>query len=1087
MHIKQINCVKFFVFILPLFAWSVATADVASSSDDYAVQVWDADSGLPQSTVTSVVQTPDGYIWIGTLLGGLARFDGSRFVDFHPGNTPGLRSIEIFKLVVDGDGTLWIGGVDGSLASCRNGRFRFEFMDAHTPDSWLSGVVSSPGTPITLSSLSGWLLSRTKINGTNEWRTFQTPDFGGVQYPNFGGDPCEDRDGVIWYRTAEGHLAKIIGGKVIRLDQPPGLRSPNINKLLKDDSGHLWVGTDREIAVWDGKTFLDMNPTNGEPDIAVRDMAFCPDGSLWVRTDHQLRKCINRRWLAEAKPWDGQFSPSIRKLRMCGDSCGGIWVIHYGQGLWHVDNAGQVSRVGESQGLPNGFVESWCEDREGNFWVGLRDGGLACIRPRIFHVVWPAAGWENKSMRSICEDAGGAMWFGLAGPTILRWSGGVFDGFTPPADPYPGTEAAVLPDGPGRLWVGTVRNGLWLLENGVFQRPFPSGDIGTVVRCLYRDRQGALWIGSEFGLSRWENGVLKRFTTTDGFPAAFVLSIAQGPAGDMWFGTGAGELRRWHAGKFESFIPIDSWGRPGGAHTGMKNAQAPLPDYNGTLFGRERFWALHFDQSGVLWIGTLGGGLLRFKDGHFTRFTTRDGLPNDHVSQMLEDDSGRLWLGTRAGITRVDKRELTDRANGGNGPINFITYGRSDGLPTIECSGGIQPACWKSRDGRLWFSTAKGPVWINPSALHFNPLPPPVYLEEVLVDGKRIPEDGFSPAGSGVDVPAQIRIAPGRHYVDFKFTALSFTSPDKVKFKWRLKGLEKRWVDGGDRRNVSYSFLQAGDYQFEVQACNNDGVWNRTGASVNLVVLPHFWQTRWFPIIMMLALVTGTALLVALVLRTRHRRRLARLEILRAKELERSRIARDLHDELGSGLTEVTMLTAAFPGANVSTEKLHNRLQRAGERAHEMVEALDEIVWAVDPGKDNLSALARYFVGYVEGYLKESSIACKVHLPVMFPTIPVSAEVRHQLFLAVREALTNAVRHAHPGQIVFAIELDTKRQLKIAITDNGRGFDPAAVRSGNGLGNLRSRLDSLGGHCEINTQLGVGTSVTLAVMLPEKI
>ena len=1075
MHIKQKRCVKWVWFFLPLFAWSVVRAEVVSPPDDYVVQVWDTDSGLPHSTVTGVAQTPDGYIWIGTRLGGLSRFDGSRFVNFHPSNTPELRSIEIHKLLVDDNGTLWIGVVDGSLDSYRNRKFCFEFEDADTPASWLNGVVSSSGNPVILSSFFGRLFSRTPINGTNKWDTFQTPDF--------GGDPCQDRDGAIWYRTSEGHLGKIIGKTVVRLDNPPGLRSPNVNRLLKDNSGRLWVGTDKEIAVWDGKLFVDMNPTNGEPDFAVRDLAFCPDGSLWVRMDNRLRRCVNLKWLAEAKPWDGQFPPSMRSLQMFGDNRNGVWVIHYGQGLWHVDGGGHVLRVGEQQGLPTGFVECWCEDREGNFWVGMRDSGLACIRPRIFHVVAPAEGWGNTSMRSICEDADGAMWFGVTGPTVFRWFDGGFAGLTPPSEPLPSSETSVLPDGPGRLWVGTVQNGLWLLANGVFKRPFSSGSIDTVLRCQCRDHTGALWIGSEFGLSRWDKGVLKCFAPTDGFSSAYVLSIIEDQTGDIWIGTSAGELRRWHLGKFESFQAPNPSMDKNISHGSMKANQTPPRGYS---FGQECFWALHVDDEGVLWIGTTGDGLLHFKDGYFTRFTTRDGLPNGYVSQILEDDRGQLWLGTRAGIVRVVKRELTNFANDSNGPINFITYGRSDGLPTTECSGGIQPACWRSRDGRLWFSTAKGPVWVDPSALHFNHRPPPVQFEEVLVDGNRISDETNSSARLDVPVPDKIRIPPGRHYFEFKFTALSFTAPDRVKFQWRLKGLEADWVDGGNRRTVSYSFLQAGNYQFEVRACNNDGIWGQTDTSVALTVLPFFWETWWFAIVMTLVLVVGTALSVALVLRARHRRRLARLEVLRATELERSRIARDLHDELGSGLTEVTMLTAPFPGANFSIDKLHNQLQRVGERAHAMVDALDEIVWAVDPRKDNLPALARYFVGYVEGYLKESNIACMVRLPVTFPPVPVSAEVRHQLFLAMREAVTNAVRHAQPSQIGFAMELDENRQLKISITDNGCGFDPVTVAAGNGLANLRFRLDSLVGHCEIITKPGTGTTVTLVVRLPKE-
>jgi signal transduction histidine kinase/ligand-binding sensor domain-containing protein len=1083
-RIDHTYCVKFILVFWLGFARLAGTAEVVSSSDDYVVQVWDTDSGLPHSTVTSVVQTPDGYIWAGTLLGGLARFDGSRFVSFHPGNTPELRSIEIFKLLVGDNGTLWVGGVDGSLVSCRNGKFCFEFDDAATPASLLNAVVSSSDRSVILSSLSGRLFSSKQISGTNKWTTFQTPDFGGTQMPNFGGDPCEDRDGAIWYRTAGGRLAKIVEGNMIRLDNPSGLRSPNVNKLLKDNSGHLWVGTDQEIAVWDGKTFVDMTPSNGQPDFAVRDLAFCRDGSLWVRTDDQLRRCKDRKWLAEAGPWDGQFPPSIRSLQMYGDSRGGVWVIHYGQGLWHIDRGGHVSRVGEQQGLPNGFVEDCCEDSEGNFWVGLRDGGLACIRLRVFHVVWPAEGWKNESMRSICEDSDGAMWFGVAGPTILRWFDGAFTGLTPPAERFPGTETAVLPAGPGRLWVGTARNGLWSLEQGEFKRPFPQDDISTVVRCLFLDHTGALWIGSEYGLWRWDKGALKRFTATDGFSPAYILSLAEDKTGDMWFGTAAGELRRLHLGKFESFAPSDSPGSLNFNFADTKAAQTPPPGHDEVIFGRERFWALHFDDDGVLWIGTLGDGLLRFKDGLFTRFTTRNGLPNDHVSQILEDDLGRLWLGTRAGISRVNKHELTAYANGSQGPVNFITYGRSDGLPTVECSGGIQPACWKSRDGKLWFSTAKGPVWVDPSALHFNHLPPPVQIEEVLVDGNRMAGDIGSSAGPGVPVPGQIRIAPGRHHFEFKFTALSFTSPDKVRFQWRLKGLESDWVDGGNRRTISYSFLQAGEYQFEVRACNNDGVWNQADMSVALTVLPYFWETWWFKICVMslgLLILLGVVLTIQ---RRRYRVRMQKLERQHDLELERTRIARDIHDQIGANLTKIGMQTSILEREPDLTPACQPLVRGVAESTREMLRSMDEIVWAINPRNDTLENSVNYLIQYTRGFLRPLNIDYKLEVPVNLPDVPLTTEMRHNLFMAFKEALNNAVKHGHPHHIVIALEV-AAQQLKFSVADDGCGFILETCQPGaDGLENMRQRLASIGGRSEIESVPGRGTKVIFQLPLP---
>lgn len=1035
-------------------------AAAVSSSDDYVVQVWDADSGLPQNSVMSIAQTPDGYLWLGTWLGGLSRFDGSRFVNFHPSNTPELKSIEISRLLVDGGGTLWVGGVDGSLVSYRDGKFYFEMASPRTPDTILTSVVSWQTNNIVLSSVYGWLFRGTNVNGTNIWETM-TPPQGG------GGRPCEDRDGVIWYQTPNRRLVQVQGKKVTRMNNPPGLRSPLVNVLFKDGSGRICVGTEQELAVWDGNTFVNLTPTNGEPEVAVRDVAVCSDGTFWVRTDGRLRWCANRSWLKEAEGWDGQFQPSpqspipFRRLTMIADAQGGAWLRNYGDGLWHVDRAGHVSRVGVPQGLPNLLIECWCEDREGNLWVGLTDGGLACIRPRVFHTVWPAEGLPNRSARSVCEDTEGAMWFSTAGQNILRWQDGAFSTFSPPAQPETGNEMTVLPGGPEKLWVGTVRNGLWLLEHGEFKRPFPSAEINTVVRCLYLDHTGALWIGSEFGLFRWNNGVLKHFSAGDGFSAAYVLAIAEDPAGDIWIGTAAGELRRWHAGKFASFRPPDSASDPNILRAAKESDQRRFP-YSGALFGRERFWSLHFDPAGTLWIGSLGGGLLRFQDGRFTRFTTRDGLPNDHVSQILEDALGRLWLGTRAGIVRVAVSELTRHAQDAKSPLNFITYGRYDGLPTLECSGGNQPGCWNSRDGRLWFTTGKGPGWIDPAALPFNRLPPPVQLEEVLVDGERMTDDLVSPRQPGARVPRQLRIAAGRHYFEFKFTALSFTSPEKVKFKWRLKGLETGWVNGGDRRAANYSFLPPGGYQFEIQACNNDGVWSEPGVVSRLTVLPYFWQTWWFTL--------AAVLFLAAVLAAVYSVRIARLQAL---ENLRLRIARDLHDEVGANLGTISLLSQMMEQTPSSADAAQVR-----SIAAQTVDTLRDIVWFIDPTHDRLGDL-----------VTRLHDAARVMLPALdfkfeqagdFDSTNLSLAFRRNVPPLFKETLHNLLKHAHATKVEIAVAR-RGNEFEFCVRDNGVGFDPVPRYAGNGLKNLRRRAAEIGGVVKIDSRIGAGTTITFTV------
>ena len=862
--------------------------------DDFLIQVWDTDSGLPQSTVTSIAQTPDGYLWIGTLHGGLARFDGVRFVNFHPGNTPELKFIEIHKLLVDSAGTLWIGNVEGGLISYRSGKFHFEYENNDTPRSWVDGILSEQPGKIEFSTRLGLIFCRLAGAATNRWTVTMPPD------ANPAAMLCEDAAGTIWYRTSNGTLARLCGTNVITLP-PPGLRSLAINVLTKNSRGQIWVGTEQGIAVWDGKNFTDMTPTNGEPNVAVQQLLPCADGSFWVQTEGRLRKCAARNWQTEVR-LDSNGQPDQPGAKILSqlhsffvDSHGGLWFVHDQKGIGHAQPDGEVSWGNDPEQVLKNTVQCWFEDHEGNVWLGLTDGGLVRLRPRIFHVVWPTQGVDNKSARSVCEDENGAMWFGTGGKQVVRWAQGNFSMFKPPGAPA-FDEVKVLPAGGRNLWVGTVQAGLWELTNGVFSQPFSDDAIGTVVRCLHRDRAGALWIGCEFGLFRWDTNGLKTFSMKDGFSPAYVLAITEDRAGDIWLGTALGELRRFHAGKFAVFRPKDSLMDENTLKAAV--ASDPMGARNrGALSGGERFWSLYFDADDALWIGTLGGGLLRFKDGQFVRFSTRDELPSEHVSQILEDDLGHLWLGTRAGIVRVSKSELNAFANGGKILPNFVTYGKFDGLPALECSGGSEPNCWRSRDGRLWFTTVKGAVWVDPSQLRLNQLPPPVHVEEVWVDGERLIAKGAAIVQPASELPAKIRIAAGQHYFEFKFCALNFASPDKVKFKWRLAGLEKDWVEGGDRHSAGYSFVPPGNYQFEVQACNNDGVWSQQGDALKLTVLPYFWQAWWFKLV--------SCLLLAAVLLTVYTVRIARL---RALEKLRLRIARDLHDEVGANLGSISLL-----------------------------------------------------------------------------------------------------------------------------------------------------------------------------------
>ncbi|MGN6642078.1 MAG: two-component regulator propeller domain-containing protein, partial [Verrucomicrobiota bacterium] len=976
---------------------------------EHLVDVWDTDSGLPHSTVTSVVQTPDGYLWIGTLFGGLARFDGVHFETFHPGNTPQLRSIEIERLLVDAFGTLWIGTVDGSVTSFRKGVFKQERQGQKNPGDWLWAYVGVRSNETFLATQDGTLL-RCGLSPTGEMTCTRIP------VPDSGANSiyCIDGDGAVWCRGGRGRLMRM---QADRFEPVPtsGLRGTQFTRLLADHQGRVWVGSNRELALWNGEAFIDMTPTNGPAEIVVTDMVPVQDGGIWVRTPTSLRKCINRQWVVDANPWNVKFRPAPRSLAMHGDAEGGVWLAHYGDGLWHVDAKGRLERIAEAQGLPGGLVECWFQDRERNVWVGISGGGLVRLRRREFQALWPAEFAHDRAARSVCEDAAGAIWVGTSQDTLFQWRDGKFKTYSIPAEQSLGRDITVCADQAGRIWVGTVQNGIWLLDKDGLRRPFPSAAVGTVARALLADRAGRLWIGNEFGLYVWENEHLRKVGQQEGFRSAYILSIAEDKNGVIWTGTAESELRSFDSGKITNYKPDDD-------------------------VGPVSMWSLLAEDDGTIWAGTLGGGLLRFREGRFTRYLVKDGLPDDNVSQLLSDDLGQLWAGSRAGIFRVAKSELDAFADGKIDRVNCHIYGKYDGLPTEECSSGFQPSCWRSRDGRLWFTTTKGVVSVAPEDIASNPLPPPVVIEKVLVDGQSAATGERSATSArGKIKPAlfdsasrELRVKPGRHYFEIHVAGLSFVAPDKVRFKWRLAGLEKDWVQAGNRRIASYSFVPPGSYQFEVQACNNDGVWNTAGARMKLIVLPYFWQTWWFR--------AAIAILVSALLAVAYSNRVARLRQMARLRL---RIARDLHDEVGANLGSISLLAQVMEKQPSAADASLVR-----QIAMQTIDTLRDVVWFIDPTHERLSDLvarlhetAKTMLRVIPYEFKQSGNFGSTELPLEF---------RRNVPPLFKEALNNVLKHSQATLVEISVRRSGDR-FEFSILDNGVGLVERPGTSGNGL------------------------------------
>jgi len=1027
-------------------------SDASNVAGDHLINVWTVEDGLKSSSVTAIAQTFDSCLWVGTY-NGLARFDGIDFLVFDPANTPELRHARVRRLHVDAAGTLWITLHDGSITSWRQGRFNLEWSGSGASEVAPTPIPSRTGTPKFLLN-NGQILVPARDTKDAPWTAVTPPG------ATPGQIAVEDWDGVVWTRGRDQQLWRLSDGEFEAVSLG-WAASAGINFLTVDRLGRLWVGTDRGLGMWDDGHFQNCTPTNAEPLVNVQQACFLRNGDVWLLANDRLRRASERQWVAEVAACRGPFVNWETRLGLHEDARGKAWLHHYGRGLFELDGRGGARLFGSNEGFPGRRVDCFFEDREGNLWLGVDRGGLVRLRERPFTELTSNTLPDGYAAVTVAEDAAGGIWIGTFGAGLHQQTGREWKRFFDPESDQRGYVFSVAASKTGQVWASAGEEDLFELRESGFVRFAP---LVHGVKALLSAGDGTLWLGTKSGLGVIEGGAFRWFLPSNGVPRLEMRALAEDRKGQIWVGGGDGVLYRVRNFRAEALVPPE-----------MRSSQ-PI-------------WSLLADADGTIWAGTFRGGLLRYAGGKFTRITTEQGLQDNVICQLLDDGLGNLWMGSQQGIFRVPKAELHALADGTQRSVTCTAYGRYDGLPSLECSGSYQPAACRTRAGRLLFATRKGVVTVDPETVAPRRLPPPVVVEGVAADGEIQPLSE-TPSSWRPDANRPVlEIRPGRRQIEFRFVGVSLVSPDRVRFRHRLIGWDPDWVEAGSQRVARYNFVRPGDYTFEVSACNSDGVWTVPPASIALRLLPHFYQTWWFiTSVIVVAMAAAGGVLRAWHVR-RLRQQLARLERQRAIERDRTRIAKDIHDDLGAGLTHIALLSEmARPTA---PSEVQSQLAQITEVARELTSNMDEIVWAVNPENDTLDGLVTYVSKFVHDYLTAAAIRCRLDLPAQLPAVSLPAEMRHSLFLAVKEALNNVVKHAHATEVRVGLEL-SERTFKLVIEDNGRGLgggnaSEAAhrgrVSSGHGLLNLRKRLESAGGRCVLDSQPGRGTRVEMTVPL----
>ncbi|HVU27159.1 MAG TPA: two-component regulator propeller domain-containing protein [Verrucomicrobiae bacterium] len=857
----------------------------------------------------------------------------------------------------------------------------------------------------------------------------------------------EDADGSVWVGYWDDSACRIANGEVKRFTNKEGLPYTGFCSLVTDVKKQLWFAEGNHVGIFRDGRFASLITTPGRlAGIAAKD-----DGGIWIVAGRKLFKYETGETLTQVAelPASGE---NIEPLALFEDRTKAVWIGTAANGLFRFDGT-NVSHVRAS----HEEVRSVTEDREGNIWVGSSGSGLSRLSLRALELLGVEHGLPFETVQSVCEDADSNLWVVAPNGSLVRQQGKDWQLMNGNPE-WPGGQAScVAADEIGKVWIGTVNNGLYEWNDGHYSVIRKTNGLASdKVWTLMTDSQNDIWISlsNPNCVERLRDGKFQKFDLPVG--SHFARAMVEDAAHVIWMGTEDGKLLRVKDG-----VLSDETAR--------------------TLTKLVPIRCLQATADGSLWIGYASAGLGRLKDGRFTQIGAEQGLPDDFISQILPDDFGRLWIASNKGIFEVQQPEL-ETAGEPVKNVQPMLFGKNEGLPSLQANFGYGPNFIRLRDGRLCFSMLTGLVMVNPQKISIHQQAVPVLIERVSVDGKILPFPGYNQllgneltASNEFQSVHALEIPPEHRELKIDYNALGFAAPQNVRMRYQLLGYDRQPVET-TQRSVTYSQIPPGRYQFQVTACNDSGVWNQTGAQLNFIVDPFFWQTWWFRAAALLAFTGVIVVAIYYISVRRLHRKVWRLEQESAVEKDRARIAKDLHDDLGAHLSQIAMLSELAQTDLEKPAQARSHIDQIFRNARLLTRSLDEIVWAVNPKNDTLERFVAHVCQFAPEFLRTADIRCRLDMPMDLSSLQLASNVRHQLYLGFKESLHNIVKHAEATEVWLRLKL-TDGTIVFTIEDNGRGFETSKVfKNGeDGLLNLHDRMAEIGGRFEQESQPGQGT------------
>lgn len=789
-------------------------------------------------------------------------------------------------------------------------------------------------------------------------------------------------------------------------------------ELFEDDKGYLWFGDLNGVyRLKDGET-KTYGTAEGVPSrVCLRPMIQEADGSIWF---------------ASGLPW-----------------VKGVGVVRF--------KDEQFTTWDESVGLSNLLVNGIFKDNEGTIWVS-GDKGINHLQKELIRSYSIRDGLISSEVYPLLQTHNGDIYIGTTQGLSLYRDGKFSDAVVKNSKGDKIQVTALAEDKQNRLWIGTLGD-TFRFENGRLEK-IPELEKITAW-AIYFDSAENTWIGTEKGLFLFrEDKLIAKYAISEGLPSNDVKVIHEDRKGVLWIGTYGGLVR------------LEGEKGKGGKGENVTFTPTIFTSENGLASDRIR--TIYEDADGKLWIGTYDSGLSRFHDGKFFNYTIENGLFNNGVFQILEDEKNNFWISCNKGIYRVKRKELEDVAAGKLAKINSISYGKEDGMLITEANGGRQPAGIKTADGKLWFPTQDGVAVIDPKDVSFNPNPPPVQIENVLIDRQAF------------DFQNGITLQANENNLEIRYTGISFVKPEQIKFRYRIEGLSEDWTDVNNIREVYFPSLPSGEYVFHVIAANSDGVWNEAGARLKISVNAPFWKKTWFIALLALAAIFGIFTFFKLRERKLQRRQIMQQEfsrqLLESQEQERKRIASEMHDSIGQYLLAIK--NWALFGLNSVSEKDASRefLTEVSETTSLAIEEVREIAHNLRPYQLERLGLTNTLEYMLKNFKNSSAFQVKYEIENIDDFFSKTDEII--FYRIVQESFNNVIKHSEAENIRVSVKLKNDL-VEFICRDDGKGFDPETAKissdSGLGLNGIAERVKILKGDFRIKSESGKGTKVIVKV------